>query len=921
MSHLGATGGIERAVHVGIMRAALLLYLAALASAPRAAFADNGDPFYQVNLGRPSTTGAEALATIDARAKTVVRWNACGRELEFMSEFINDAVDGDGNAVDNSTGEGIIGKLIAKVIFVHDALRDNNAPCVVQRWTRMDELNVTQPLRDAWAAGDGTNPSKTKVWVTNRLNDLNRRFRKEFERIAPDRDASNACAYDPFTLADTQDGPSDVYLLRMEGRPECFRLQANAAVMRMHTIGIVGTDKGPCDLFGTTHGDWDASLKDVVRLYYIDRAAFATRSFQLGGVLDDFARDHIVRDLFTVDGRTQPESYSFWECGDQQHSTGLPQDRADERDWYDDDPVVNAIGDLLKWLWHRKWLFLGLAGMAALGALGAAATGSSAPLVAALVANGVAGVYLGLGRVPETENHLLMINTSRYLINQVIIDGLPDYDDRHPWEEDQQQVREWLLERFQEIAENDFNEYNARPYQRYSMLAILNIYDFAKSTEIRTAAHGILEFASAKFAVGSAQGRRLVPFRRLLEVIEDDQFAGPAHDTPRSMFEGVEATDYQLIQALLFAGPSIDMPAAYPPPNAGSLPQFVIRAASVPAAGNMIYAASSSYRPEEITLDLAVNKRSYQQYFHHDGMESYSSSPSFFVSAGGMLAGPSDRLIFPPGIGAPGPMYRCVDLGGAVPTILIPRAGAPRVVGTDFLRIENGYYEYSREDVVCTGSTFHATQPAGERGLEKKARKNTWSHDHNTCVYSGFACGTNIVVPKDMEDCLVTSGSLPATWKFFNSATCTGYQSEEATASFYMVIYREPCDGDEDECDTNWGFFYAAEASGYAGFDDFKAKIETLNQPRLPYDGPARSGHFASGLIDVEFDADANQDDSDEWGLVSISGVAQPDIDAWPLASGGVIDADDGLIEIKKPGGGGVRIDLRTWYDPKYEVF
>ena len=83
-------------------------------------------------------------------------------------------------------------------------------------------------------------------------------------------------------------------------------------------------------------------------------------------------------------------------------------------------------------------------------------------------------------------------------------------------------------------------------------------------------------------------------------------------------------------------------------------------------------------------------------------------------------------------------MYRCVDLGGAVPTILIPRAGAPRVVGTDFLRIENGYYEYSRDDVVCTGSTFHATQPAGERGLEKKARKNTWSHDHNTCVYSGF---------------------------------------------------------------------------------------------------------------------------------------------------------------------------------------
>src|SRR5262249_2288830 len=84
---------------------------------------------------------------------------------------------------------------------------------------------------------------------------------------------------------------------------------------------------------------------------------------------------------------------------------------------------------------------------------------------------------LPFARVPETENHLLMINTSRYLTNQAMIEALDDeggYPNEDEIQSQQDDTRDWLLERLQRIARNDFDEYNARPYQRYSINAVLN---------------------------------------------------------------------------------------------------------------------------------------------------------------------------------------------------------------------------------------------------------------------------------------------------------------------------------------------------------------------------------------------------------------------------------------------------------------
>ena len=74
-----------------------------------------------------------------------------------------------------------------------------------------------------------------------------------------------------------------------------------------------------------------------------------------------------------------------------------------------------------------------------------------------------------------------MIETARYLTNDTIITDLKakNYDNVDEIEEDQQEVKEWLLTRLNAIARGDFVEYNAKPYTRYSLNAIANLYDFA----------------------------------------------------------------------------------------------------------------------------------------------------------------------------------------------------------------------------------------------------------------------------------------------------------------------------------------------------------------------------------------------------------------------------------------------------------
>src|SRR5262249_24947085 len=92
--------------------------------------------------------------------------------------------------------------------------------------------------------------------------------------------------------------------------------------------------------------------------------------------------------------------------------------------------------------------------------------------------------------VPETENHMLMISSTVYLLNQLFWDRTRD----RKYDNNDNGLTKWLLRYMHTIAKHDFLEFNARPYQRYSLHALLNLHEFARDDLIKSAAQILLDY-------------------------------------------------------------------------------------------------------------------------------------------------------------------------------------------------------------------------------------------------------------------------------------------------------------------------------------------------------------------------------------------------------------------------------------------
>lgn len=166
-------------------------------------------------------------------------------------------------------------------------------------------------------------------------------------------------------------------------------------------------------------------------------------------------------------------------------------------------------------------------------------------------------------------------------------------------------------------------EYNSRPYNRLSTFAIQNLADFATDDTVRLGARLVLDYETAKFSVGSQQGRRFVPFRRKRE----DMAKRIDFDAPEvnGLFDLLQGGDQQIGLGLMYAGQVDQMRDGF---------------VSYGAASQALYAVSSEYKPEDFVVDLAINKdTAVFQRVHHTTGEVYSSGRSFLISAGGLTSG------------------------------------------------------------------------------------------------------------------------------------------------------------------------------------------------------------------------------------------------------------------------------------------
>jgi len=286
------------------------------------------------------------------------------------------------------------------------------------------------------------------------------------------------------------------------------------------------------------------------------------------------------------------------------------------------------------------------------------------------------GNHINIG---ETENHILMIATARYLTNQLLFQRhhKGDHDNRRKTNVNGQSCTSILLVLLRNILRGDFSEYNAKPYQAETRWALLNLCTYAYDHEVRLAARMVLDYVSAHVVVSSNDLRRMVPFRRRNEGLN------VSHEPNGMMTVGlVEAGD--LLRGADPMTPYFAMQTgqtrAYEVPYADRPWAWAINDGGSDLAMEML----SDYRLPRSIHDLFVNDlhRRFFQRLHRvprsdemggnrncDNMEIYAGSPSYLITAGGS---PSGYALDPDIAGTVKPEDQRQQLGVAVTTSFMP---------------------------------------------------------------------------------------------------------------------------------------------------------------------------------------------------------------------------------------------------------
>jgi hypothetical protein len=823
---------------------------------------------YNLKFPPPPPDGNNAAATVTQRTNILIEFVACGEEdvfLEATLRGLGKSAKKDGNIPDPAQfyADGFLDIVMAKL-----------------QWVKLGQpgCNSTfNAIGDFYDKDDFKNETQIKAWMV-----------AIFGRVCKD-------ATEAVVAGASVSGPF-FNQVKSVISAECLKAQINYVLNQVQEGDTYpGSDPLPCDIVGTHKGDWDVRMKSLIRILFLDSVTHGDPG--VGSVLSIVrpdgrtTREYIQEDLITVDGGPGQNTYSWTACGDNEKDTGSPQDREDENSSSSD--FWDSVGDVLTWFFRRLLLIVLLLTVAWVIAAWNAITGVAAGVISVV---GVAGILAG--RIPETENHRLMIESTRFLNNQLIIQAL-GAGNAPAIGSDQSDVKDWLLNKFHDVAENDFVEYNARPYQGYSLAALRNLADFSTDLDVRNGAQMLLEYSAAKFAVGSNQGRRLVPFRRRLPAVRcmlgqdcgTECYIHPGcHTTPPppdewhpwfEIFHTKAFGDEEVSLALLFNGQTQQLMNGMAPEDGLDVP-----------------AATSEFAIDPLIADIAIRKDvAYFQRIHHSGYETYSSSASALITAGGIETDHANHIMLGPiPIHTPGDPTQ--DIGAGLPTTVM-FTGGKGVTDEGQSRMTIGNFITFQGNLKTEGSDESFTD--------------------NLCVWRNFVCGVNLHLPTDIAQCLVpTLNQEVPHWFFFDSlnslhlAGCDGYSTGP---HFFLVLYiicpqnRCSVGGVPPNSD---GFIEVVDNPSDR-FDVFQAKVRfgNLSNPdgdlgKLGQgcftgdDCKGRYHTFAGDNLDLE--VRGHQDDSDKTGITAVNGVNEKDIHDWNFAEGDIVSSQgDAVITIKNP--------------------
>jgi hypothetical protein len=456
-----------------------------------------------------------------------------------------------------------------------------------------------------------------------------------------------------------------------------------------------------------------------------------------------------------------------------------------------------------------------------------------------------AGYHIDIG---ETENHVLMIVTARYLTNQLLFqrNGGTEHDNRRNGDDDRWSCFSLLLYLLRNMLRGDFSEYNAKSYQSETRWALLNLCTYAYDHEIRLGARMVLDYRAAHIAVSSNDLRRLVPFRRRFN---DDNAQRTADEF---MTGGLLTENHGDPMAAYFAMQAGNI-RSY---DGGSPPSFKpFSIGDVDVASDVMVEVLSDYRIPPSIHDLFVNDQSrrFFQRLHRtvrdevggnrncDNMEIYASSPSYLITAGGA---PATWALDPGVYGEIDGETVSQELGVALTTSFIPTGFVPtglNIQGAGNL-IQFGSFSTKRKYYWRLKVVFFDALEGNIVQLDNV---------ENYGVAPDFACGHQIYLPlwlnvtnvEGVKDGMNQDPRKSQGFSFFRSGSEAGPQKD--SPGFYLAIYQE----------TPGGFALMEALDTWlhpVRFSDFKKSVLARNASlRVLNNVPTQYTTYYNNVIDL----------------------------------------------------------------------
>lgn len=219
-----------------------------------------------------------------------------------------------------------------------------------------------------------------------------------------------------------------------------------------------------------------------------------------------------------------------------------------------------------------------------------------------------------MGMMRETENHVLMGETSRYLKNQ----WLHEHGDTS-WMNDNARngINAWWMACLNQKLERGFFEFNSNPYAGFSLTALLTFHNFCHNKELKEKCGEVLNDVFTLYAYGSLNLRRHPPIRRQRRHAADEKFTG---DPVTSIVKTLLLKDKEY--------------ASFP--------------RDIEHYGHTLLTLLSDYKLPASTMDLLVGKKT--DYFlkkghgYHSCPDIYSGNDDYLLSAGGAQRGAASLI-------------------------------------------------------------------------------------------------------------------------------------------------------------------------------------------------------------------------------------------------------------------------------------